>query len=54
MAVKNFAVALTLAICNKTQDEQQIKTAITYTLQGRCHEFLGGQVELLPSKSDLC
>ena len=28
--MKNFAVALIPATPNKTQDEQQIKTAITY------------------------
>ena len=40
MAVKNFAVALIPATPNKTQDEQQIKTAITYIYNIYSLQFL--------------
>ena len=40
MAVKNFVVALILATPNKTQDEQQIKTAITYIYNIYSLQFL--------------
>ena len=53
MIVKNCAVALTLATPNKTEDEQQIETVITYTYNIYSLQFLVRTNLWLVSSADM-